>query len=426
MLDLRYVLDHLTEINEALARRGELPDLHAIEVLGQERRELIARFEELRATQKATQGRMKIAARDPECRHALQQELRSLSRQAKDAQARRKSVEETLRDLLLLLPNLPDPEVPAGRGEEDNRELRCIGEPLVQPYCRPHWEIGEALGILDFEGGARVAGARFTFLRGAGARLERALISFMLDMHTRDHGYIELIPPYMVNRAAMIGTGQLPKFEDEAFRVNMGELFLVPTAEVPLTNLHREQILPPGSLPLNYVAFSPCFRKEAGSYGKDTRGLIRQHQFHKVELVSFVRPEESDAAHETLTGHAEAVLEALELPYRVVSLCAGELGFSAARCYDLEVWLPGQRCYREISSCSNFRDFQARRANIRFRPAAGEKPRLVHTLNGSALAVGRTLVALLENGIQEDGRVRIPPALQPYMGGDEVIGGGPG
>lgn len=421
MLDLRYVLAHLDEVTQRLGTRGNVPDMQQVAELGTRRRELIARFESLRSTQNTAQQRLKSLAADPAARQALQAELKELSQQAKDAESQRKAVDEQLEELLLLLPNLPDAEVPLGKDAEDNLELRRWGEPVVHPWSKPHWEIGEALGILDFEGGTRVAGARFTFLRGAGARLERALWSFMLDLHTREHGYLEVIPPYMVNRASMQGTGQLPKFEEEAFRVNMGDLFLVPTAEVPVTNLHREQILPGELLPLSYVAFSPCFRREAGSYGQDTRGLIRQHQFHKVELVKFVRPEQSSAAHEELTGHAETVLQRLGLPYRVVSLCTGDLGFSAARCYDLEVWLPGQGRYREISSCSNFRDFQARRANIRFRPAPGEKPQLVHTLNGSGLAVGRTLVAVLENYLQEDGSVLVPAVLRPYLGGEEVI-----
>ncbi len=420
MLDLRHVLSNLDEVRQRLSTRGDVPDLDILAELGERRRELIARFESLRAIQRGAQERMKAEAKDPAARAALQLELRDVSAQAKEAESQRKEIEDRLEALLLLLPNLPDPEVPVGRSDADNLELRRVGEPLTPAHARPHWEIGEALGILDFEGGAKVARARFTFLRGLGARLERALFQFMLDLHTEEHGYVELMPPYLVNRESMLGTGQLPKFEDDAFQVG-GDLFLVPTAEVPVTNLHRDQILPPEAIPTSYVAFSPCFRKEAGSYGQDTRGLIRQHQFHKVELVRFVAPEDSERAHEELTGHAEAVLQRLELPYRVVTLCTGDLGFSAARCYDIEVWLPGQQRYREISSCSNFRDFQARRANIRYRPAQGEKPRFVHTLNGSGLAVGRTLVAVLENGLQADGSIRIPEALRPYMGGRTSI-----
>jgi seryl-tRNA synthetase len=284
-----------------------------------------------------------------------------------------------------------------------------------------HWTLGERLGILDFERAAKVTGARFTVYRGAGARLERALISFMLDLHTAEHGYTEILPPFMVNAESMRGTGQFPKFREEAFEMEKDGYYLVPTAEVPVTNLHRDEILDGSALPLCYTAYTPCFRREAGSYGKDTRGLIRQHQFNKVELVQFVAPEDSERGHEALTRHAEEVLRRLGLHYRVVDLCAGDLGFSAARTYDLEVWLPGQKTYREISSCSNFRDFQARRAAIRYRAEAGKKPALLHTLNGSGLAVGRTVVALLENGQQADGRVRIPEALRPYMGGLEII-----
>ncbi len=421
MLDLKYVLNNLEEVSNRLATRGEFPALGEVARLGAERRELIATYDRLRATQRQTQARMKELARDPDARKEIQARLRELSKEAKAVEARRKAVEQELVELMLGLPNLPDPDVPVGKSDSDNVELRRVGEPVVQPWSRPHWEIAEALGMVDFERAGKVSGARFSFMIAAGARLERALIQFMMDLHTREHGYVEVIPPYLVNRASMTGTGQLPKFEDDAFSVQGGELFLVPTAEVPVTNLHRDEILGPDQLPLKYVAFSPCFRREAGSYGQDTRGLIRQHQFHKVELVQFVRPEDSDRAHEELTGHAEEVLRRLGLPYRVVSLSTGDLGFSAARCYDLEVWLPGQGRYREISSCSNFRDFQARRANIRFRPAKGEKPRLVHTLNGSGLAVGRTVVAILENGLQEDGTVVVPEALRPYMGGLERI-----
>ena len=327
-----------------------------------------------------------------------------------------------LEEQLLFLPNLPDEAVPEGAGAEDNVVVRTWGEPPTFDF-EPveHWTLGERLGILDFERAAKVTGARFTVYRGAGARLERALISFMLDLHTTEHGYTEILPPFMVNAESMRGTGQFPKFREEAFEMEKDGYYLVPTAEVPVTNLHRDEILDGSALPLCYTAYTPCFRREAGSYGKDTRGLIRQHQFNKVELVQFVAPEDSERGHEALTRHAEEVLRRLGLHYRVVDLCAGDLGFSAARTYDLEVWLPGQKTYREISSCSNFRDFQARRAAIRYRAEAGKKPALLHTLNGSGLAVGRTVVALLENGQQADGRVRIPEALRPYMGGLEII-----
>jgi seryl-tRNA synthetase len=324
--------------------------------------------------------------------------------------------------LLLALPNLPHESVPAGTDAFANIEVRRVGEP--RPFSfdpRPHWEIGERLGILDFERGARIAGSRFTVYRGAGARLERALINFMLDRHTADHGYVEVWPPAVVNRASMTGTGQLPKFETDLFQLAGEDYFLIPTGEVPLTNLHRDEILAEATLPLAYAAYTPCFRREAGSYGKDVRGLIRQHQFNKVELVMMTAPEQSYQALERLTRHAEAILAALDLPYRVMALCGGDLGFSAAKTYDIEVWLPGERQYREISSCSNFEAFQARRIGIRFRPAGGKKTEFVHTLNGSGLAVGRTVVAILENYQEADGTVTIPKALRPYMGGAEII-----
>ncbi len=318
----------------------------------------------------------------------------------------------------LTLPNLPHPSVPLGADESANRIERVVGEPTRFAFApRPHWEIGPALGILDFERGAKLAGARFTVSFGAGALLERALIGLMLDLHTRSHGYVEVLPPFIVNRAALTGTGQLPKFEQDLFKLEGHDGYLVPTAEVPLTNLHREEILDEVQLPLRYVAYTPCFRSEAGSYGKDVRGLIRQHQFNKVELVQLTTPETSDEALEQLTGHAEKVLQLLELPYRVVCLSTGDTGFSAAKTYDLEVWLPGQDAYREISSCSNCEAFQARRASLRYRPAAGGHLRHLHTLNGSGLAVGRTLIAILENCQQQDGTVLLPAALHPYTGG---------
>ncbi|NCO53073.1 MAG: serine--tRNA ligase, partial [Deltaproteobacteria bacterium] len=313
-------------------------------------------------------------------------------------------------------------DCPIGSSEDANREVRCWGEKTTFDFTpKAHWDLGEELAILDFERGVKIAGARFVLYRGAGARLERALINFMLDLHTEKHGYMETLPPFLVNRASMTATGQLPKFADDLFHTEDVDLFLIPTAEVPVTNIHRDDIVTEAELPLNYTAYTPCFRKEAGSHGRDTRGLIRQHQFNKVELVKFTRPEDSDSQLQQLLGHAEAVLQQLKLPYRVVDLCTGDIGFSAARTFDLEVWLPGQSCYREISSCSNFRDFQARRAGIRFRREGAKKVELVHTLNGSGLAVGRTLVAILENYQQADGSIAIPEVLQPYMGGLEKI-----
>ena len=343
----------------------------------------------------------------------LKEEIRSLEEQAEKDDAE-------LADVETRIPNAPLASVPRGKDETANRVERTAGQPPRFDFePKAHWDLGPALGILDFERGAKLAGARFTVLKGAGALLSRALTSFMLDLHTREHGYQEVFPPVLTNAACLFGTSQLPKFEEDLFRTREGH-YLISTAEVPLTNLHREETLPASALPIAYTAGTSCFRAEAGAAGRDTRGMIRQHQFEKVELVRIVRPEDSDAALERLTGHAEEVLRRLELPYRVVSLCSGDLGFGAAKTYDLEVWLPGQNAYREISSCSTFGDFQARRAQIRFRRAEGEKPEFVHTLNGSGLAVGRTLVAILENFQRADGSVAIPKALRAYFGGDEI------
>jgi seryl-tRNA synthetase len=322
----------------------------------------------------------------------------------------------------MVIPNIPHESVPVGEASEDNPVVRSWGAiPEMDFDALPHWDIGERLGILDFATASKLAGSRFALYRGAGALLERSLISFMLDIHTREHGYTEVLPPFMVNSASMTGTGQLPKFKEDLFKIEGWDLFLIPTAEVPVTNIHRDEVLAEESLPICYVSYTPCFRSEAGSYGKDTRGLIRQHQFNKVELVKFCKPEESYQELEKLTQDAEMILQRLELPYRVVSLCTGDLGFASAKTYDLEVWLPGQKLYREISSCSNFEDFQARRAVIRFKRKGAGGTELVHTLNGSGLAVGRTLVAVLENYQQKDGTVLIPRVLQSYMGGIEVI-----
>ena len=352
---------------------------------------------------------------------AAKARMAGLGERIKALEARDRELEAEVARLELTLPNMLHETVPDGPDESANREERRWGEPPAFAFePKAHWDLGPALGILDFERAAKVAGARFAVLRGAGAALERALVRFMLDLHVEHHGYTEILPPYLVNAASLTGTGQLPKFADDLFHVEGHDLYLVPTAEVPVTNLHRDEVLPADALPVRYCAFTPCFRAEAGSYGKDVRGLIRQHQFHKVELVQLVEPERSWDALEELTGHAEAVLQALGLPYRVVTLCSGDVGFSAAKTYDLEVWLPGQGRYREISSCSCFTDFQARRANLRYRGESG-KPRHLHTLNGSGLAVGRTLVALLENYQQPDGSVVIPEALRPHMGGREVI-----
>ena len=341
-----------------------------------------------------------------------------LKARIEELEGRLAQIDPELLDIEYSFPNPPHPSVPPGRDESANRVERVVGEPRSFDFePKAHWDLGPALGILDFERGAKITGARFTVYAGAGARLERALISFMLDLHTQSHGYTEILPPFMVNRETLTGTGQLPKFEQDLFKLEGHPYYLIPTAEVPVTNLHRDEILDEARLPLRYTAYTPCFRSEAGSYGKDVRGLIRQHQFNKVELVQITTPETSYDALEELTGSAERILQLLELPYRVMSLATGDLGFGSAKTYDLEVWLPGQQAYREISSCSNCEDFQARRMNLRFRPAEGGKPRLAHTLNGSGLAVGRTLVAILESYQQEDGSVVIPEALLPYTGG---------
>jgi len=348
--------------------------------------------------------------------------MKEVSGRIKELDGELREVEESLEGLLLTVPNIPHAATPVGASEEENVEVRQWGTPGSFDFeVQDHVDIGAGLGILDFERASKLSGARFSLLKGAGARLERALINFMLDLHTTEHGYQETLPPFLVSRQTMTGTGQLPKFEDDLFHTEDVDLFLIPTAEVPVTNIHRDEILGADELPLCYTAFTPCFRKEAGSHGRDTRGLIRQHQFNKVELVKFVKPEDSDTELEKLLGNAETVLQKLGLPYRVVDLCTGDIGFSAARTFDIEVWLPAQNCYREISSCSTFTDFQARRANIRFRREPKAKPEFVHTLNGSGLAVGRTLVAILENFQQADGSVIIPEALRPYMGGMEKI-----
>jgi seryl-tRNA synthetase len=404
---------------EAAARRGAAVQetITQFTALNDRRKVLQGELDELRAQRNAANKRMAALDKKSDEFARARDEMREISQRIKAGEAELGEVEERSSALHLEIPNAPHESVPDGQSEEENRLERTWGEmPSYDFEPRPHWEIGEALGILDFESAAKISGSRFCVLRGQGSRLNRALINFMLDLHG-EAGYGEVWPPALIRRPAMIGTGQLPKFEEDAFKTaGENEFFLAPTAEVPVTNLHREEILEGEHLPIRYTAYSPCFRAEAGSYGKDTRGLIRQHQFDKVELVRFERPENSYAALEELVGAAEEVLRRLGLHYRVVTLCTGDLGFSAAKTYDIEVWLPGQNAYREISSCSNFEDFQARRARIRYRPKAGDKPRAVHTLNGSGLAVGRTIVALLEQGQQADGSVRIPEALQPYTG----------
>jgi seryl-tRNA synthetase len=419
MLDLKYVAQNFETVKERLKLRGGNLDLGHFQALVQERRELYIALESLNQTRNSANEEIKLKAKqDPGAIERLRDQMRSLSSTIREKENQLKAVEEELEKILLLVPNLPDPSVPVGTSAEDNRLERSWGEkPRFDFTPKQHFELGEGLGGLDFERAAKVSGSRFVFYKGALARLERALVSFMLDVHT-SRGYTELLPPYLVNRAAMVGTGQLPRFEEEAFKTaGSQEFFLIPTAEVPLTNYHQNEILEGDRFPVKYCAFSPCFRAEAGSAGKDTRGLVRQHQFHKVELVKFSTPESSSAELEGLTADAEEILRRLKLPYRVMTLCTADLGFSAAKTYDLEVWLPGQNTYREISSCSNCGDFQARRAQIRFRRAKGDKPQLCHTLNGSGLAVGRTLIAILENNQRADGSIDVPEALVGCLGG---------
>ena len=438
MLDLGFVRSNLELVEAKLRARGADPAalLGDFRALDQSRREAITTSERLKARRNELSQQVGALKKSGQDATAVMEETRALKDQLEELDRSAASFDEQMKLALSSIPNLTRDEVHAGLSEADNKTVKSWGEKRNFDFePKPHWEIGEALGILDQERAAKLSGARFAVYMGAGARLERALISFMLDLHTTKHGYTEVLPPFMVNSKSLFGTGQLPKFAEDLFRcsdadadaVARGEFkdndhWLIPTAEVPVTNLYRDEILEEARLPISLTAYTPCFRAEAGAAGKDTRGIIRQHQFQKVELVKFVRPDESDAQHELLTRHAEEVLEALKLPYRRVLLCAGDTGFSSAKTFDLEVWLPGQQLYREISSCSNFEGFQARRANIRYRPAGAKaKPEFVHTLNGSGLAVGRTWLAILENYQQADGIVLIPEVLQPYMGGKDQI-----
>jgi seryl-tRNA synthetase len=422
VLDLRFVRENIDLLKEKLALRGDSLDLGPFIQLEQERRELIQEVEALRSKRNQVSDEISRIKQKKGDAGNLITEMRGVSDRIKELEDVLKEKEEQVQAFLLVIPNIPHESVPVGKGAADNKEVRKWGEPPVFAFePKPHWDIGEGLDILDFKGGAKLAGARFTLYKDLGARLERALINFMLDLHVNEHGYCEVLPPFMVNRDAMIGTGQLPKFEEDLFKVEGVDYFLIPTAEVPVTNIHRDETLNEGNLPIYYCAYTPCFRKEAGSYGKDTRGIIRQHQFNKVELVKFVTPETSYDELEKLLTDAEEVLRRLEIHYRVVSLCTADLGFAASKTYDIEVWLPGQGEYKEISSCSNFEAFQARRAAIRFRREGKKGTELVHTLNGSGLAVGRTVVAILENYQREDGSVIIPKPLRPYMGGVDRI-----
>lgn len=423
MLDIKYVRANFEEVKEKLAHRGEdLKDFNMFEELDQKRRELISTVEVLKSKRNEVSGQIAALKRDKQDADHLIKEMREVGDRVKEMDDELREVEAKLETLMLSIPNIPHESVPVGETEDDNILHRTWGDTTSFSFePKPHWDVADHLGILDFERAGKVTGSRFVFYRGLGARLERALISFMLDLHIDEHGYTEVLPPYIVNRDSMTGTGQLPKFEEDAFKIAGEDYFLIPTAEVPVTNMHRDEILSVDQLPINYAAYSSCFRSEAGSAGRDTRGLIRQHQFNKVELVKFVKPEDSYDELEKLTGHAEKVLQLLGLPYRVLRMCTADLGFTAAKKYDIEVWIPSQETYREISSCSNFEAFQARRAGIRFRREAKGKPEHVHTLNGSGLAIGRTVAAILENYQQEDGTVVIPEVLRPYMGHKEVI-----
>jgi seryl-tRNA synthetase len=425
MIDPAFLRDNLEAVRAALCNRGmdltrELEELAALE---SRRRRLLPELEGLKREQNTSGDEVAKAKRQGLDTAKIQEANRQRSHQIKQLSVELDLIEQRRNHGLLIVPNIPHESVPVGKSAEDNKEVRRVGTPRTFSFTpQAHWDLGPALGIIDFERGTKIAGARFTVLVGAGARLARALIDFMLDLHTKQHGYTEIEPPFMANTASLTGTGNLPKFEADLFKIGGDwDLYLVPTAEVPLTNMHRGEILDGRSLPIRYTAYTPCFRSEAGSYGADVRGLIRQHQFDKVELMAFSRPEESYNELERLTANAEEVLKRLELPYRTVLLCTGDMGFASAKTYDLEVWLPSQQTYREISSCSNTEAFQARRANIKFRPEGGGKTEFAHTLNGSGLAVGRTLVAILENYQQQDGSVTIPTALQRYMDGLTTI-----
>jgi len=421
MLDAKFIRDNPELIRKALENRRSEFDIEKVISLDASRRSLLGEVELLKKERNETSKAVGLKIRNKEDVSGDTARMKDVSDRIAAYDTKAREVEDELKNLVLLIPNIPHSSVPIGMSEADNPVVRTWGEPRKFSFTpKNHWDIGESLDIIDFERAGKITGARFVLMKGAGARLERALINFMLDLHTTEHGYTEVLPPFMVNRESMTATGQLPKFEDDLFHVDEGFL-LIPTAEVPVTNIHRGEILKEEDLPVKYVAYTPCFRKEAGSYGKDTRGLIRQHQFDKVELVKFSHPDNSYDELEGLLRDAEEVLVRLGLPYRVITLCTADMGFSSAKTYDIEVWLPGQGTYREISSCSNFEDFQARRGGIRFKPKEGKGTSLVHTLNGSGLAVGRTLVAVLENCQEEDGSVTIPEALRPYMGGMEKI-----
>jgi len=423
MLDIKRIRAEYEDVKKAVETRGNGDfDLPKVIELDQERRAIITTVEDMKNKQKTVSKEIPMLKKEGKDTTAVMAEMKKLSEEVKELDVKVKGIDEELEALLLGIPNTPCEGTPVGNTDEDNREVRTWGEPKKFDFDpKAHWDVGTGLDILDFERGTKIAGTRFTVLKHHGARLERALINFMLDMHTDEHNFVEVMTPFMVNRTAMTGTGQLPKFEDDMFHIPSKDFFLVPTAEVPVTNMYANEIIDEDQLPINHTAYTPCFRKEAGSAGRDTRGIIRQHQFNKVEMVKFVAPEDSYNELESLTAAAEDVLQRLGLAYRVVQLCTGDLGFSAAKTYDIEVWMPSYDRYLEISSCSNFEDYQARRANIRYRDKETKKVRHVHTLNGSGLAVGRTMAAILENYQQADGSVIVPEALRPYMGGKEVL-----
>ncbi len=422
MLDIKFIRSNPDEVKDALRKRRSKLDLGEFLAIDQKRRDLLLEVEELKARRNQASGEMARMKKSGENAESLLAEMGVVSARVKALDEELKTIDQQTSDWVMSIPNIPHPSVPEGVDEADNREVRSWGEkPSLSFTPKEHWELGTALGGLDFETAAKITGSRFVILKGWAAKLERALISFMLDVQTMENDYDEVMPPVIVNRESLMGTGQLPKFEEDLFHLENTSYYLIPTAEVPVTNIYRDTTLAESQLPIAHCAYTACFRSEAGSYGKDTKGMIRQHQFDKVELVRFVHPDSSYDELEKLLGHAESILQKLGLHYRVVTLCAGDLGFSSAKTYDIEVWLPGQDKYREISSCSNFEDFQARRAGIRFKPGDSKKSRLAHTLNGSGLAVGRTMVALLENYQQADGSVIVPEILRPYMNGLEKI-----
>ena len=422
MLEIKFIRQNLAAVEAALSARGQSVALETFKAVDAQHRKSLQEIEDLRHRRNVVSDEIARLKKAGDPAEALVLEMRSVSARIKELEQAAADAQEELSAILMGLPNLPHASVPLGRDSSENPVIKTWGEPTRFDFApKAHWDVGMRLKVLDLERAAKITGARFPLYFGAGARLERSLINFMLDVHTREHGYRETLPPFMVNRKSMTGTGQLPKFEQDLFKLEQWDYFLIPTAEVPLTNIHQDETLDEAELPLYYTAYTPCFRSEAGSYGKDTRGLIRQHQFNKVELVKFCKPEDSYAELESLLVQAESILVKLGLPYRVVLLCTGDMGFSAAKTYDIEVWMPSQNTYREISSCSNFEEFQARRANIRFRRKGKKGTELVHTLNGSGLAAGRTFAAILENCQRSDGSVVIPEALRPYMGGMDVI-----